>query len=215
MDREIISLMFYQHCHDKNYHHDIYVLSRQRKLNHLIHHLHKYNNSSIKPANWLEDTLACVLSMATAMNMHLDHELSRKLLVPIKEVKDIVPFYNAELVPTIFTDKMRLLSKTMESLDHVEDFDFNGTLRECIVDIVILVFQLHDMETQGNNEHLVQMYMLRLDVIKTRHCFHEYFDLELRKAHSSYVDLRIKYLHEPTVSHYIHASQSVRITKVG
>lgn len=215
MSNELRDLMFYQHCHDKNYHHDIFILSRQKRLNHLIHHLHKYNMAAVKPAHWIEDMFACLLSMAGTMNMHLSQEIGKMLFCKVVKISDITNLYAAEIIHTKLNDNLRLLSKTMESLDHVEVFDFNRTLLNCITELTIITFQLNALENEEDNWYLVQRYMKRLDMIKERHCFHEYFDHNLRLGHKSYVNLRVEYLKEASVKHYIHADQTVYISQVG
>lgn len=199
MSSEIIKLMFYQHCHDKNYHHDIYVLSRKDRLNHLIHHLHKYNNASIKPVNWLEDMLACILSMAGTMNIHLDRKLSAKLLKPISDVSDITKLFDDSILTNQLTDTLRSLSKSMESLDHVESFDYNTTIVDSIVLLTVIVFQLNYVERnykimEKANFDLVKRYLERLESIKTKHCFHEYHEENISKNFSGYKLLRDKFL---------------------
>ncbi len=215
MNNPVIDLMFYQYLHDKNYHHDIYVLNRKARLNHLIHHLHKYNNSGIKPAHWLEDMLACILSMAGTMNLHLDKELSKLLHTEVKEIEDIKSLYATEVIDAKLDEYLRLLSKTMESLDHVEDFDFNGSLRESITNLFLIVFQLNILENRNSNFDLIVSWMKRLEMIKVRHCFHSYFDSNLRGGCDTYVKMRVKYLNESSVAHQIHAPQSIQIVSVG
>lgn len=215
MKNDIIDLMFYQYLHDKNYHHDIYVLNRKARLNHLVHHLHKYNNAGIKPAFWLEDMLACILSMAGTMNLHLDKELGNLFHTEVKVINDITPLYATEIIYAKIDEYLRLLSKTMESLDHVENFDFNGSLRVAISNLFILTFQLNLLEIGSNNYHLVQRWMQRLEMIKTKHCFHDYFNEGLRAHCNTYVEMRVQYLNEPSTAHYIHADQTLRITKIG
>lgn len=215
MKNQIIDLMFYQYLHDKNYHHDIYVLNRKARLNHLVHHLHKYNNAGIKPAMWLEDMLACILSLAGTMNLHLDKVLGGLHHCEINTIEDIKPLYATEVVNVKVDEYLRLLSKTMESLDHVEDFDYNGSLRIAISNLFILVFQLNIVENGSNNYRLVQRWMQRLESIKTKHCFHDYFNENLRGGCETYVRMRVEYLNESSVEHYIHASQTVRMVKLG
>ena len=215
MDREIIDLMFYQHCHDRKYHHDIYVMTRKNRLNHLVHHLHKYNNARIKPKYWMEDTLACLLSMAGTTNLHLDRAITDLTHTPTVNVNDIVGLFAEEMWEAKMDELLRALSKAMEALDHIENYDFIGTINNAIAELVIIIFQIHRKQYGGDNETLVGKYMCRLDEIKRKHCFHHYFDQELRVNGSCYISLRIKYLREAAVSHYIHADQTISITKIG
>lgn len=197
MSSEIIALMFYQHCHDKDYHHDIYILNRKARLNHLVHHLHKYNNAGIKPVMWLEDMFACLLSMAGTMNLHLDKEIEKLLHHKINDVKDITALYAPEAIESKLDENLRLLSKTMESSDQkspLQQIDYNGTLRKCISELAIITFQLNTLKNEETNFELVCRYMKRLEMIKERHCFYDYFHSSSMTNNETYRSLRRQYL---------------------
>lgn len=67
----ILNLQWYQELHNRRFHHDIYVLSKMRKVSHLVHHLSKYINAEEVSDNLLVDIFACTLSIASALNIDI------------------------------------------------------------------------------------------------------------------------------------------------
>lgn len=176
----LINVQFYQHMHDAKYHHDIFVLTKMRKVSHLTHHLIKYNNG-IRGEHYYADSLACILSMANAFNIHLSKEL-RKMEMVVNTIEEAKPYYSNERIDTLIGNNLKALSKAIEAFDHIEEFDYHGQISKCVCNLFILIHQSfaknHPDLHAGNSANLFIRWFERLSMIKQKHVFYEFFHEE-------------------------------------
>ena len=85
----LLELQYFQELHDKRYHVDIYAKPLMGRLSHLVNHLNKYAASDLRRQSSYEDALACILSMANALNVNLADAISdttQQIVMNLSEV---------------------------------------------------------------------------------------------------------------------------------
>lgn len=174
----LLNAQWYQYLHDRDYHHDVYVMPIMKKVSHLTHHLIKYNHG-LKPDNYHADTLACLLSMAGALNISLTKSFT-KMELDIKFINGLVPYYINDRIDVLIGDNLKILSKSIEAWDHIEKYDYRDQIEKAICSLMILNFQSF-MVSFGNKPNieessieLFSVWFKRLNDIKQNHVFYKY-----------------------------------------
>ncbi|KPM64431.1 hypothetical protein HB4184_09305 [Pseudomonas putida] len=182
-------LQWKQLQHDEKYHKEICVLKVQERMTHMTLHLSKYSSKLVDSAAFehkeklfaaLVDTLIIVFSSANifgrplsnfAIPEHLKNtrditELSRLFLSDI-EPNHLPPLLNIAIK---INNATGLMCKTVESLDHLEEFSFRGNLLDCLATI----FQLSlAMACHLGNDDIEEDIANRLYFVESKHMFFE------------------------------------------
>lgn len=190
----LIDLQWYQHLHDKNYHHDVYVMQNMKRIQHLVNHISKYhrrnfNETDTNPEKHLyKDTIACIFSIAGTLGFDLTKVANEKGM-DIKTISDIKPIFDDYAVYNHMNDALDNLTKALEGWDHIEDIDYRTVIKDNTLTLLLCTFQLYVCGVSGRKKtdipypesvmSLLELWVNQLEVVKTKHCFHDYFHDEL------------------------------------
>ena len=152
MFNELTELQFEQQRHDELAHRDILCLPVQDRIKHMVLHFAKYSghfaelyesHDENKFTSTLIDTFIICLASANTLNIKLAPRLQQL------SVKERCSFLDQEQ-GTLTTSALSAglfpllaqitgtMAKACESLDHLEEFDFRGTLERGVISITSL-----------------------------------------------------------------------------
>ena len=174
-DLEITRLMWFQECHNRYYHQDIYHLQLMPTLNHFYKHIMKYH-SRIESARLMEqdynhiiiDGLICCISALSTLRYN-----------PMRTYKNDYKgstFHdlNMEAVMPRWDDLTRIgvrIGKALEGFDHLEDINYRQTLCAAFTDMFLVHWGLW---LSNGNKSFIRPYVARLQEIKRNNIFHDY-----------------------------------------
>lgn len=201
-------LMWFQRQHDKNYHHDIYVMPTMKRIQHLVNHINKYYHVQFKEHSattnnqkQYKDTLSCLLSICGTLGFN-----------PFKGADGAfgaidISKYDRYAANMHFRDALCRITKALEGFDHIEDIDYRGVMQESLVVmmetlVTMAVYGFNGMaivdedlegKTQKDKmQELLSDWYDNLVNIKLRHCFYDYFELETKNCQVS-KDVRLAF----------------------
>lgn len=182
-----VELMWYQHVHDKDYHHDIFVMPTMRRIQHLVNHISKYHRRNFNETNMertthlYKDTLACIFSIAGT----LGYDIGKGVVTGgvIQEIT--VPRFDNYAVYNHMTDALDNMTKAIEGFDHIENLNYRGILQENLITLLHCTLQMFAFGVCGRRkiednfcdeiEELIKQWYDNLESIKGRHAFNDYF----------------------------------------
>lgn len=194
LDIKIIQLQWFQRCHDRNYHRDVYFMPTMKRLQHLHNHLVKYGNRQFSELDWdnpvklFADALACIFGMSDALNIRIKAE-DTDLFYKVK------PKYDALATIHHYHETLGKMAKLLEGWDHLEDLNYRTDLTECINNLFHLVCQMwccgvHGIKVKRHSYEdemitLLKGWFDRLNNIQSKHVFHDYIVSE-QKGNETY-----------------------------
>lgn len=168
-DYKLIKVMWFQYRHDQTYHSDIANMPVMQRLGHLNNHLVKYITKYIKfsitstyAGVEVVDGIICCISALSSL-----HYNPQDLTIP--------EFFVKQRVMPIEETMMEVgrISKILEGWDHLEDIDYRAELKESFC--VVLASLLNIYYNNVGGCFVTEAYTPRLNGIKKKHPFHEFF----------------------------------------
>lgn len=154
-DEIMRSLQREQQEHDKLYHREIFYLPYPSRMRHLVLHFAKYagriSGSSVDDKDevfrrTLADTFIVALSAADMLNMKLFALLAPARRAPLPGLSDLGSLLmgggaatepsNVDWLFRRLAEEGGKMAKACESLDHMEAFDYRGTLTGSTLEII-------------------------------------------------------------------------------
>lgn len=182
----ILDLQWFQRCHDNHYHRDVYYMQTIPRIRHLHNHLVKYANRNFNEFHEntsFPDALACIFSIADALNMSISKQ-AEKLGYKANTIGDIEIHIDPFAAYKNFQIRLAEMAKVLEGWDHIEDIDYQTTLRNTTTMLFLLLFVIARHATTGMREQthnrensnmiLVKQWYDRLAYIKSKNVFHEH-----------------------------------------
>lgn len=182
----ILELQWFQRCHDNHYHRDVYYMQTIPRIRHLHNHLVKYANRNFNELNDetnFPDALACIFSMADALNMSISKQ-AEKLGYKANTIGDIEIHIDPYAAYKHFQMRLAEMAKALEGWDHIEDIDYQTVLRNTTTMLFLLLFVIarHNttgMKQQTRNRECTNMVLMkewhdRLAFIKSKNVFHKH-----------------------------------------
>ena len=172
---KFVKVMWFQNCHDKYYHTDIYNLPMMRRLNHLNSHLvkymSKYNKYLLTGAQQKElivDGIICCISALCALHYN-------------PQRATVADFFVGQRILSIEEIDVEIgrIAKVLEGWDHLEDINYREELKKSFAMIAASLLNIYYLN--GGMAFVYLVYQPRLNLIKHKHVFHEFF-LEQGKA---------------------------------
>lgn len=148
-------LQWKQKQHDKRYHEDIWILSVQNRAKHMILHLNKYSgrffedlreNNLEKLEMHIIDAIIINFSYANIFQVPISKNYEN--FNTINNLNELIKLYknsNSKDILNIAIDfaiSVGKMSKTIESLDHVEQHNYRENLNQYVFDIQDTLFSL-------------------------------------------------------------------------
>lgn len=171
---EFLELQWSQLRHDELYHKDVVLLPVGQRLKHMTLHFAKYvgsvsealeSNDAESMTRALVDSFVITLVCSNILNLDLGDELGRS--TPASNLREL----GAAVLGTIgrpsedkhwflrrFAQHTSRMAKACESLDHLEAFDYRGTLRQQVVMIAKLILA----ESAARDLNVVDLSRTRL-----------------------------------------------------
>lgn len=165
----IYDLQYFQELHDRRYHQDIYQKPLLARIAHLHQHLVKYNSSPMKRSQTYPDAIACLLSMANALNMNITTGFGL-VEKPFTTISDITQEWAIEVMPLKYQQALSRMAKLLEAGDHVEPLDYRNSLKNEVLQLFELVVQMAKCIDECTT--LTTEYVLRISNLKKRHIFY-------------------------------------------
>lgn len=174
----ILSLMWFQECHNRHYHKDIYHLQTMRALAHFNNHLVKYNGVIERKMDVGEfaqkeilDALICCVSAFSVLN----YDLSNYYRTTVNDDKKHVTFPDLYFITTIprwseIRKVTQEISKLLEGWDHVEALPYREGLQKYFTQAFFIYYGLY---LDNGKKGFVDDYVARLNKIKEKNIYHE------------------------------------------
>lgn len=182
----ILDLQWFQRCHDNHYHRDVYYMQTIPRIRHLHSHLVKYANrnfNELSEETNFPDALACIFGIADALNMSISKQ-AEKLGYKAETIGEIEIRTDPYAAYKHFQLHLAEMAKALEGWDHIEDIDYQTTLRNTTTVLFLLLFVIASRHTTGmkqqtrnrecENMILVKQWHDRLAFIKSKNEFHDY-----------------------------------------
>ena len=138
MNISILDLQFFQDMHDRQYHKDIYHMPLIRRVSHLYNHLDKYASTPNRMGESYPDALACMLSMANALNVNFIAELTKWSGDLTTTIATVPLMYREDCLPRQLKQVLGKFAKIIEGHDHTESIDYRGELKENLIELFII-----------------------------------------------------------------------------
>lgn len=146
---ELFSLQIEQRRHDEVAHSDILSLPTQRRITHMVLHFAKYVGALSQQPNdhafqrVLVDALIIALASANSLNVNLSARIQETAKVrSYDELANLLSMTSINAKEKTFVGLAAatgVMAKACETLDHMESYDFRGTLEQRIIEITCLV----------------------------------------------------------------------------
>ncbi|WEV50095.1 hypothetical protein OZX61_12080 (plasmid) [Acinetobacter sp. ESL0695] len=148
-------LQWKQKQHDKRYHEDIWILSVQNRAKHMILHLNKYSgkffeslreNNLEKLEGHVIDAMIINFSYANIFQVPISRNYEKK--ININDLNQLINSFkttnNKHILDMVidFAISVGKMSKTIESLDHVEQHNYRENLNQYVFDIQDTLFSV-------------------------------------------------------------------------
>ncbi|ADG59917.1 hypothetical protein Acj9p017 [Acinetobacter phage Acj9] len=172
MTPQIIDLQYFQELHDQHYHKDVYGLPLMRRLGHLHNHLVKYDANDLKRNASYADALACILSMANALNLDITRGFEKHQSTLVMFMPDIKPKYHLSVLKTRYTEELGNMAKLLEGSDHNEPLQYKLDFGKCIIECLMVLAQIRQDIDDLSIESWVQEYVSTIFHLKTKNIFH-------------------------------------------
>lgn len=182
----IIKLQHFQEQHDRQYHFDVYSMPLQRRLDHLFKHIVKYSSSDLKRNESYPDALACILSMANALNLNLGHSIEQTHQSIVVHLNDICPQYFNSILPCKLQMTIASIAKILEGHDHTESIDYRKELSSHVTDLLVIFMQFRTVIDEQCEKLWITEYASRLFEIKKKSIFFVYNHSESMDRDSQY-----------------------------
>lgn len=162
----LIELQYFQELHDRQYHVDIYSKPLMGRLSHLLNHLNKYASSDLRRQSSYEDSLACILSMANALNVNLANAVSKTTHQIVMDLSHLLRQYHKDVLMNRYRIALTNMTKLVEGFDHVESLEYREEFKVQIVEALIILTQIReDIDEQNINtwstEYVIKMFELK------------------------------------------------------
>lgn len=177
----VLSLMWFQECHNRHYHQDIHHLQTMKAISHFQHHLVKYNGGIDRQLDVgkyakveIIDAMICCIGALSRLNFDMS-ELYRKKIGETKKSKPYVTFPDLYQTCSILRwgdvgSVLQNISKLVEGWDHVEALPYRGGLIQNFTDAFMIYYGLY---LDSGEKGFVDAYVDRLTKIKEKNMFHE------------------------------------------
>lgn len=174
----ILSLMWFQECHNRYYHKDIYHLQTMRALAHFNNHLVKYNGVIERKMDVGEfaqkeilDAMICCMSAFSVLN----YDLSNYYRASVNDDKKYVTFPDLYFIATIPRwNEIRIvtqeIAKLLEGWDHVEALRYREDLQKHFTQAFLIYYGIY---LDNGKKGFMDDYVQRLNKIKEKNVFHE------------------------------------------
>lgn len=169
----IIDLQYFQELHDKRYHLDIYSKPLMTRVAHLHQHLVKYSSSEVKRNQTYPDALACVLSIANAINLNISFGFL-SIEQSVTNLDDIPQVYHDDYLVEQYRIELGKLAKQLEGFDHVEPLEYRKQIGASIVTVLSILVQLY--RSDGPTGFVFESaYLKKLIEIKSKSIFFPHY----------------------------------------
>ncbi len=201
----LLNLTWYQRMHDKNYHRDIYHMPTMQRIQHLVNHISKYHRREFNVASLnrnellFKDTLACIFSIADALNV----DLGKYIGDSGKVVSLTEPHFDIFASNRHMDVALGAMTKAIEGFDHIENINYREVLVTNLITLFNCTLQMfskgvHGFRSVGSAfqedvQELLEQWFNNLESIKERHCFNEYFH-ELDAKSTTFMEVRQAFL---------------------
>lgn len=177
----ILSLMWFQECHNRYYHRDIHHLQTMKAISHFQHHLVKYNGQIDRQLDIgkfakveIIDAMICCIGALSRLNFDMS-ELYRKVMGETKTSKLYVTFPDLYQIYSILrwneiSVVLQNISKLVEGWDHVEALPYREGLTKNFSEAFMVYYGLY---IDSGETGFVDAYVDRLTKIKEKNMFHE------------------------------------------
>lgn len=177
----ILSLMWFQECHNRHYHQDIHHLQTMKAISHFQHHLVKYNGVIDRQLDVgkfakveIIDAMICCVGALSRLNFDMS-ELYRKATNETKKSKPYVTFPDLYQIHSVLrwgemAFVLQNISKLVEGWDHVEALPYREGLTKNFSEAFMIYYGLY---LDSGEKGFVDAYVDRLTKIKEKNMFHE------------------------------------------
>lgn len=173
---KICDLQYFQEMHDRRYHPDIHGKPLMVRVAHLHQHLVKYSSSDVKRNQTYPDALACIFSIANALNLNITYGYMQ-LEENIDTLDDFTKIYHDDRLVEQYRIEMGKLAKLLEGFDHVESLDYRKLVCTALLRVLSILIQLNQMD--GNTPtSLGRDYLKTIFKIKARNIFYCHYHTE-------------------------------------
>lgn len=185
----LIKLQWFQYMHDKNFHHDVYIMPNMKRLGHLTNHLVKYTQGMPRPSTWV-DMLACTLSIANTFNLSFTR-MYNAVGYMVEDIQDVPFTFNdsTEILESEMKNVLQRIAKLVEGWDHIESIQYRQELEIVLPKLLSLICQRAlKSDPELSLREFYSLYFARISSIQSNHMFCKYFYETMMKS-SSYADV--------------------------
>lgn len=175
MNVSLIELQYFQDMHDRRYHADIYGLPLMRRMAHLHNHMVKYSANKVRRLDSHCDAIACLLSMANALNISLSAVLSKWSGEFVTDMTEVPLMYRTDRLESQLSNVLGQMAKIIEGHDHTESIDYRDDLREAVIELFIVYSGIRVELDQHFWATTQTEYIQRMFDLKSKHIFYGFF----------------------------------------
>lgn len=168
----LLELQYFQELHDKRYHVDIYAKPLMGRLSHLVNHLNKYAASDLRRQSSYEDALACILSMANALNLNLADAISDTTQQIVMNLSEVPRQYHKSVLLNRYRIALANMTKLVEGFDHVETLEYREDFKAAIVEALIVLSQIREDIDELSLDIWTLEYIIKLFELKRKSIFY-------------------------------------------
>lgn len=164
-----VKVMWFQHRHDQTYHTDIANMPMMAKINHLNNHLvkymsryNKYQLTGTTNKELIVDALICCISALSAL-----HYNPKEMTLP--------DFFLSQRILSLDEIDVEIgrISKVLEDWDHIEIINYREELVNSFTMLTASLLNVYYLNV--GKSFILNDYQPRLNDIKHKHPFHEFF----------------------------------------
>lgn len=174
MTPDILTLQYFQEMHDRQYHADIYTLPLMRRLAHLHNHLTKYCVNKVVRADTYPKALACLLSMANALNVNVEVKMSKWSGEIVSGVEKIPLMYRADRLKQQMVECLGNMAKVLEGSDHMESIQYREKMQDLLIELFIVWAGMRVEVDEHNIQDWTFEYVYSICQVKKKSIFYAY-----------------------------------------
>lgn len=180
---KMIDLQWFQNMHDRNFHHDVWIMSNMKRLGHLNNHLVKYTQGMPRSSTWV-DMLACTLSIANTFNLSFTR-MYNSIGYLVEDMEDVPFTYNdnVEILDAEMKQVLQRIAKLVEGWDHIESIQYRQELEIVLPKLLSLICQRALLVSpQISLREFYTQYFERLRSIQRNHMFYNYYQEQMMQS---------------------------------